>query len=121
MLFCAPIGSNICAHLSGSTELPHKSANWVSALPLTLSLWHRRCCHHNLADITKMLKEDLATGMSIGSSGKPDIVCEPCLAGKMHSNPFPSLLQGPLNHLSWSTWIYMVLSLLQHVKDIATG
>ena len=89
-LFCAPIGSNNCAHLSGSTELPPESANWVSTLPLTLSLWHRRCGHHNLADITKMLKEDLVTGMSIGSSGKPDIVCEPCLAGKMHSNPFPS-------------------------------
>jgi len=24
------------------------------------------------------------------SSHKPDIVCEPCLAAKMHSNPFPS-------------------------------
>src|SRR5258708_4673110 len=90
MLFCAPIGSNNCAHLSGSTELLLESANWVSTLPLSLSLWHCRCCHHNLADITKMHKDSLVTGMTIGSSGKPDIVCEPCLAGKMHSNPFPS-------------------------------
>jgi len=83
-LFCAPIGSTNCAHFSGSTEPPSESTNWVSTLPLTLSLWHHRCCYHNLADITKMHKEDLVTGMTFGSSTKPDIVCEPCLAGKMH-------------------------------------
>jgi len=33
-----------------------------------------------------MHKEGLVTGMTFGSSAKPDIVCEPCLAGKMHSN-----------------------------------
>jgi len=37
-----------------------------------------------------MHKEGLVTGMTFGSSTKPDIVCEPCLAGKMHSNPFLS-------------------------------
>jgi hypothetical protein len=37
-----------------------------------------------------MHKEGLVTGMTFASSTKPDIVCEPCLAGKMHSNPFPS-------------------------------
>ena len=89
-LFCAPIGLTNCAHLSGSTEPLTESANWVSTLPLTPSLWHRRCCHHNLVDITKMHKEGLVTGMTFSSSEKPDIVCEPCLAGKMHSNPFPS-------------------------------
>jgi len=56
-LFCAPIGSTNCAHLSGSTEPPSESANWVSTLPLSLSLWHCCYCHHNLADITKMHKK----------------------------------------------------------------
>src|SRR5258708_4329895 len=84
------IRSTNCAHLSGSTEPPSESANWVSTLCLTLSLWHHHCCHHNLADITKMHKKGMVTGMTFGSSTKPDIVCEPCLAGKMHSNPFPS-------------------------------
>jgi len=28
--------------------------------------------------------------MTFASSEKPDMVCEPCLAGKMRSNPFPS-------------------------------
>jgi hypothetical protein len=120
-LFCAPIGSNNCAHLSGSTELPSESANWVSTLPLTLSLWHRRCCHHNLADITKMHKEGLVTGMTFASSAKPDIVCEPCLAGKMHSNPFPSSPSRATHHSSLSTPICMALSQLLREKAIAIG
>src|SRR5467141_1473569 len=89
-LFCAPIRSDNCAVLSSSSEPVSESANWVSTLLLTPSLWHRRCCHHNLADIAKMQKNALVTGMTFASSHKPVIVCEPCLAGKMHSNPFPS-------------------------------
>ncbi len=71
-LFCVPIDGNNCAHLSGSIEPLPESANWVSTLPLTPSLWHRRCCHHNFADITKMHKDDLVTGMTFASSEKPD-------------------------------------------------
>ena len=37
-----------------------------------------------------MQKDNLVTGMTFTSSQKPDVVCEPCLASKMHSNPFPS-------------------------------
>jgi len=37
-----------------------------------------------------MHKEGLVTGMTFGSSTKLDIVCKPCLTGKMHSNAFPS-------------------------------
>src|SRR5438270_578009 len=77
--------------LSSLVHLHHfsESTNWVSTLLLTPLLWHHRCCHHNLADITKMQKDALVTGMSFALSQKPDIVCEPCLVGKMHSNPFP--------------------------------
>jgi hypothetical protein len=28
--------------------------------------------------------------MKLDSKATPDPICEPCLAGKMHSNPFPS-------------------------------
>ena len=42
------------------------------------------------SDISKMHKDDLVTDMTFASSEKPDTVCEPCLAGKMRSNPFPS-------------------------------
>ena len=67
-----------------------------------------------------MHKDSLVTDMTIGSSGKPDIVCEPCLAGKMHSNPFPSSpsratqplelvhmdLHGPLPVATWEGYRY---------------
>jgi len=36
-----------------------------------------------------MQKDALVTGMTYALSHKPDIVCKPCLVGKMHSNPFP--------------------------------
>jgi hypothetical protein len=32
------------------------------------------------------------TGMKLDSKAAPDPICEPCLAGKMHYNPFPSSL-----------------------------
>lgn len=41
-------------------------------------------------DIKKLSKLDLVEGFKLDSNAKPDPVCEPCLAGKMHSTPFPS-------------------------------
>ena len=75
-----------------------------------------------------MQKDALVTGMTFASSHKPDIVCEPCLAGKMHSNPFPSSpsrsakplelvhsdLHGPLpvaTREGYSYWITFLLEL----------
>ena len=40
--------------------------------------------------MAKMLKDALVTEMIFALSHKPDIVCEPRLAGKMHFNPFTS-------------------------------
>jgi len=98
--------------------MPSELANWVSTLPLTLSLWHRRCCHHNHAHITKMHKEGLVTGMT---STKPDIVCEPVLLGKCTPIPFHLLPHMQLNHLSWFTLICMALSQLLQRKVTAIG
>jgi len=56
-LFRVPIDVNNCAHLFGSIEPLPESANWVSTLPLTPSLWHCHCFHHNFADIAKMHKD----------------------------------------------------------------
>ena len=36
------------------------------------------------------MKNSLAEGLVLDSKAKPDPICEPCLAGKMHANPFPS-------------------------------
>ena len=36
------------------------------------------------------MKKKLVTGTTLNSSATPDPICEPCLAGKMHANPFPT-------------------------------
>ncbi|KAJ2912505.1 hypothetical protein MD484_g7902, partial [Candolleomyces efflorescens] len=55
-----------------------------------LQLRHERLCHHNTADIQKLVSGEMATGITLSSSAKRDPICEPCLAGKMHSSSFPS-------------------------------
>jgi len=89
-LFCASINSNNSAHLDGVTEAISEYAHFTSTLPMDLHLWHRRLAHHNYADVKKMLRNNMVTGMVLNLSEKPDPVCKPCLAGKMHSNPFPA-------------------------------
>ena len=37
-----------------------------------------------------MISKNLVDGLVLDSKAKPDPICEPCLAGKMHANPFPS-------------------------------
>ncbi|XP_006455397.1 hypothetical protein AGABI2DRAFT_226874, partial [Agaricus bisporus var. bisporus H97] len=39
-----------------------------------------------------MISKELVTGLKLESNSPPDAICEPCLAGKMHSHPFPSSL-----------------------------
>ena len=43
-----------------------------------------------MAGVRTLLDKKLVTGMHLDSKSAPDPICEPCLAGKMHSNPFPS-------------------------------
>src|SRR5215469_5968469 len=91
ILFSATISDKITAHLDGVTEEAiSESANVSSTLPLNLNLWHRRLAHHSYDTVKKMIREKLVTGLVILSDEKADPICEPCLAGKMHSNPFPS-------------------------------
>ena len=89
LLFTATTTSNCSAVLNGTTVPPEAAAS-VSTIPVDLSLLHRRLCHHNIADIKKLLSADLGTGLTLQSSAKPDPICEPCLAGKMKSISFPS-------------------------------
>ena len=95
VLFTARINNGCAAFLEGRTRVtPSAFAAIGSALratvPQDLSLWHRRTMHHNLAGIQRVLRDDLATGLSLDATTKPDPVCEPCLAGKMHARSFPS-------------------------------
>ena len=89
-LFTATINSEGIGYLNGSTIDISENVQLVSTLPLDLTLWHRRLGHLNHDSIKRMLSHNLATGLTLNSSAKPDPICEPCLAGKMHANPFPS-------------------------------
>jgi hypothetical protein len=90
-LFTTSIDSTNSAVLNGTT-IAFQTVFHTSTLPLDLSLWHRHFAHHNYADVKKMVKQELVTGLKLNSEAKPDPICEPCLAGKMHSLPFPSSL-----------------------------
>ena len=88
--FTASIGDSNAAFLDGSTVPITEYASAATTLPLDLHLWHRRLAHHHYEGVKKLLKKKLVTGMTLDSSATPDPICEPCLAGKMHANPFPS-------------------------------
>src|ERR1700689_1140198 len=49
----------------------------------------------NHDDVKKLISQDLVTGLKLDSKTAPDLICEPCLAGKMKANPFP-----PTGHIA---------------------
>jgi transposase InsO family protein len=65
---------------------------FLMTVPLDIDLWHRRLAHHHFAGVRMLLDDGLVTGMKLDSKAASDPICEPCLAGKMHSNLFPSSL-----------------------------
>jgi len=124
-LFTASVNEHNTAYLQGYTLPVTELANLSSSptLPLDLSLWHRRLCHHNILGVRKLIKDDMVTGLEIDSPDKPDPICEPCIAGKLHANPFPSStsrttrplelihsdVHGPLKVSTHSGYRYWVL------------
>jgi hypothetical protein len=90
VLFTATINENNVGYLNGHTIDGNEYVHFASTLPLDLSLWHKRLGHHNYDGIRLMMKDNLVDGLVLDSREKPDPICEPCLAGKMHANPFPS-------------------------------
>lgn len=119
IVFVASINDNNIAHLDGTTDVTEQ-AHFTATVPLDFTLWHRRLGHHNLDGVKRLVNHNLVTGMIITSKSKPDPVCEPCIAGKMHANPFPlssnhatrplelvhSDLHGPLKVQSPSGYLY---------------
>ncbi len=92
ILFQACVSASNSAFLLGETIPVQQIASLssTSPLPIDLSLWHRRLCHHHLAGVKKLLSGNLVTGFRLDSQADPDPVCEACKAGKMHANPFPT-------------------------------
>jgi hypothetical protein len=89
-LFVATISGSNAAFLDSSTVPLAEYVSAVTTVPLDINLWHRRLAHHHLAGVRMLLDEGLVTGMKLDLNAAPDPICEPCLAGKMHSNTFPS-------------------------------
>src|SRR6201999_1621696 len=95
LLFTTSISDNNAAYLDGftpetETSLPLVAAAQCIQVLLDLELWHRRAMHFNPAALKCAMSKNLVSGMSLDSLTKLDSVCIPCLAGKMHANPFPS-------------------------------
>ena len=93
ILFQAHVSPSNSAFLLGATIPVQQITSLLSSspLPLDLSLWHCRLCHHHLAGVKKLLSGNLMMGFRLDSQADPDPVCEACKAGKMHANPFPIL------------------------------
>jgi hypothetical protein len=79
------INATTLAFKRAPTELAHLS---ITAAPLSQELWHRRCVHHSHATVKKM--SSMVTGLVITCLAATDLICEPCLAGKMNANPLLS-------------------------------
>jgi len=90
LLFTATIDDDNIGYLDGSTVDIMENVHLASTLPFELSLWHKRLRHHNYDGMKLMIKDNLVDGLTIDSKAKPDPIYEPCLAGKMHDNLFPS-------------------------------
>jgi len=90
--FVAKVNSYNSAFLQGQTIPLQEFVNLSSSttIPMDLSLWHRRFCHHNYTGVKKLIKEGLVTGLELNSTTGPDPICEPCIAGKMTADPFNS-------------------------------
>ena len=42
-----------------------------------------------MVGVKELYQRQLVTGLQLDVKSSPDPICEPCLAGKMHANPFP--------------------------------
>jgi len=87
--FTASIHPNNNASLNGRTQAVREQACLSATSPMDYALWHRRLAHQNMDGVTRMVRESLVTGLRLQSKSLPTGFCEPCLAGKMHANPFP--------------------------------
>ena len=65
LLFTAQINENNAAFLDGSTDANLQNANFISTLPVDITLWHRRLAHHDSNSVKHMISKELVTGIDI--------------------------------------------------------
>src|SRR6202789_4522744 len=59
LLFTAQINENNAAFLDGTTDAISEYANFISTLPVDISLWHRRLAHHDYNSVKMMISKQL--------------------------------------------------------------
>ena len=65
----------------------------MSAAEETPELWHRRYGHLGYDNLSKLVKLDMVTGISVASAAfveRNKEPCEPCIMAKHHREPFPA-------------------------------
>ncbi|KAG8976249.1 hypothetical protein FRC05_004499 [Tulasnella sp. 425] len=84
------------AYLDGKTlpaPINELAMTTASTPTVTLALLHRRMAHIGTDRLKKLVKLDMAKGVTPKDIAKLEddlpIICEPCLAGKQHREPFP--------------------------------
>ncbi|KAI9570900.1 hypothetical protein HD554DRAFT_2203695 [Boletus coccyginus] len=90
LLLVATINNSNAAFLDGTTEAISHYANPATSVPVDLALWYHRLAHHNVAGVKALIERNMVTGLALNVKTPPDPVCDPCLAGKMHANLFPT-------------------------------
>jgi len=86
----AEINDDNSAFLDSNTTNNFENVMSILTLPADIMLWHRRFHHYHYVGINQAITQKLVTGISLESKKPQDPICEPCLAGKMHANPFPA-------------------------------
>ena len=59
------INENNTTFIDGTTDKNTQSANYISTLPLDISLWHHCLMHHNYNSVKHMISKQLITGIDI--------------------------------------------------------
>src|SRR6202007_364298 len=127
--FTAACGRTNAAYVDGNVDteqaLPEACANVSKSDKPDLARWHRRLSHLGLDGVKQLMNKRLVDGLLIDSFDSPDPICEPCIHGKQHRDPFPkhsesrsadllglihSDLHGPLppTHTGFKYWITFI-------------
>jgi transposase InsO family protein len=70
-------------HLKDTSQPPsYALTSRLTSSSALLDLWHRRLGHLHTRTITRMMDDNLVTGMDISNCDPPASLCKPCLEGK---------------------------------------
>ena len=82
LLFTATVNSSYSGIVDGKVVPNTEFAGLTSTCPLDYTLWHRRFAHLNHSSVRKLIQQELVIGTKLDSKVSPDLICEPCIAGK---------------------------------------